>query len=144
MLGENERLDIAADREISDDAHPTRGKQCEQLVEDHIAHRLVADRSVAILVEGEFQALQLNDVLFWHVVNRHGSKIRETRSGTETGELWSLEMDNVIPLRMGIGPSFQVVCFDLVCTVSARRALRFIHTMLSPLLPGMIGGAMRS
>ena len=52
-------------------------------------------------------------------------------------------MNNVIPRRMGIGSSFQLVCFDLICTISARRALRFIHTVLSPLLPGIIGGAIQ-
>ncbi len=123
MLSEDDRLDIAADREISDDAHPSWGEQGDQLVEDHIAHRLVADLPIAILVHVEFQTFQLDDVLIWHIINDNGGKVRKARSRTETGELWSLQVDNVVSPRMGIGPWFQVVRFDFIFTVSAWRAL---------------------
>ena len=75
MLGEDDRLDIATHIEVGDHAHPAWGEQGDQVVEDRIARRLVADLPLAIAVDIELQTLQFDDILIWHIVNADRGKI---------------------------------------------------------------------
>src|SRR5258708_39619311 len=53
MLGEDDRLDIAAYGEIGDHAHPARREQRKQVIQYGIGCRLVADLAVAIFIDVE-------------------------------------------------------------------------------------------
>ena len=53
MLGEDDRLDIAAYGEIGDHAHPARREQRNQVIQYGIGCRLVADLAVAIFIDVE-------------------------------------------------------------------------------------------
>ena len=54
MFGKDDRLDIPTNREIGDHTHPARGKQCNQIIEDRIGCRLMADLPIAIRVDVQF------------------------------------------------------------------------------------------
>ncbi len=82
MLGENDCLDIATDREISNHTHPTWREQSYQIVEDGIGCCLVTDLPVTVFIDIEFQTLQFDDVLIGHIVDNDGGKIWEARPGT--------------------------------------------------------------
>ena len=75
MFGEDDRLDIATYREVSNYTHPARGEQRNQIVEDRVGSGFVADLPVAIFINIELQALQFYHVLAWYVVDGNGGKI---------------------------------------------------------------------
>jgi hypothetical protein len=77
VLGEDERFDIATHIKVSDHPHPAWGEQGDQVVKDHVGRRLVADLPLAILVDIEFQTLQFDNLLIWHIVNADRGKIRK-------------------------------------------------------------------
>lgn len=77
MLGENDRLDIATDRKISNHTHPAWREQSYQIVEDGIGGCLVTDLPVTVFIDIEFQTLQFDDVLIRHIVDDDGGKIGE-------------------------------------------------------------------
>lgn len=131
MFGEDDRFDIASHSEVSNHAHPTRGEQGDQLVQDGIGRCLVADLAIAIAIDVEFQALQFDEVLIRHIVDGNGGKIGEARPRTEAGELWKFQMHDIIPVGMSIGPSFQAVCLYLVYAIPTMCAVLrlFVHSV---------------
>src|SRR5260221_1675586 len=83
MLGEDDRLDIAAYGEIGDHAHPARREQRKQVIQYGIGCRLVADLAVAIFIYVELLAFQLHDILIKHVIYDDRGTIREARSWSQ-------------------------------------------------------------
>jgi hypothetical protein len=120
VLGKDKGLDIAARIEIGDHAHPPWREQGYQVIQDGVGCRLMADLSVAIFIDVKLQAFQFHNILVWYVVNDDRSKIWEARSWAEAGELRNLKVGYVVPLRVGIGPCFQLAGLDFLYTVSGR------------------------
>src|SRR2546421_11828538 len=114
VFGEDDRFDIATYREISNHTHPARGEQRDQIVEDGVSRRFVADLPVTIFIDIELQGLQFYHVPVWYVVNGNGGKIGKARPGTEAGELRYLQVHDVISLCVCIGPYFQLAGLYLI------------------------------
>ena len=56
MLGKDNRLDVATYRKVRDYAHPAWREQRNQVIQNGIGCRLMADLSITILIDVEFQA----------------------------------------------------------------------------------------
>jgi len=134
VFRENDRLDIASNGEICHHTHPTRGEQRYQVVEDSVSGRFMADLPVTVCIDVKFEALELHDLLIWYVIDRNRGKIRETGPGTEAGEFGDLQVYDVIPLRVGVGPDFELTLLDFISPISAWDAvLLFVHRVFSPI-----------
>jgi len=134
VFSKDDRLDIAPNGEIGDHPHPTRVEQRYQVVEDGVRGCFMADLPVAVFIDVEFEALELHDLLIWYIIDRNRGKIRETGPGTEAGEFGDLQVYDVIPLRVGVGPDFELTLLDFVSPISAWDAvLLFVHRVFSPI-----------
>lgn len=51
MLGKDNGLDVAAHIEVGDHTHPAWGEQRNQVIQDGIRCRLMADLPVAIIID---------------------------------------------------------------------------------------------
>jgi len=132
VFSEDNRLDIASNGEICDHPHPTRGEQRYQVIEDGVSGCFMANLLVAIFIDVEFEALELHDLLIWYIVDRNCGKIREAGPGTEAGEFGDLQVYDVIPLHVSVGPVFELTLLDFVYPISAWDAvLLFVHSVFS-------------
>ncbi len=134
MFRENDRLDIASNGEICHHPHPTRGEQRYQVVEDSVSGRFMADLPVTVCIDVKFEALELHDLLIRYVVGRNRGKIREAGPGTEAGKFRNLQVYDVIPLRVGVGPDFELALLDFVSPIPPWGAVvLFVQRAFSPI-----------
>src|SRR6476620_722184 len=102
ILRGDDRLDIAANVEIADQLGPAGPAGQDELVEDAIHHGLVEDMLVAITVEIELEGAQLDNVLVGDESKVNRGEIRVPGERTETGELRTTELDQVISIGIGV------------------------------------------
>ncbi len=79
-----------------------RTQQMHQIGKDVVRHLLVEGPDIAKAPQVELEALQLDAVLIWHIVDQDRGKVWLARLWTDTGELRALKLDLVVATRLGI------------------------------------------
>src|SRR5579875_889699 len=94
----------------------------------------MADLPIAIAVDIELEALQLNYRAVRDIIDDDGSEIREARARTETGKLGNLQVNDVVALGVRIRPGFQAIGGNLIQPVASRHTrllLLFTHRRMT-------------
>src|SRR5205814_8196405 len=96
-------------QEVAHHLTPARLQRAHQVVEDTVGDRLVECSFVAEAPQVELERLQLDAELVGHVGDADGGEIRLARHRAQAGELRALEADFIIPLRLGIRESLEIL-----------------------------------
>src|SRR3954466_4593813 len=109
MPRDDDRVDSAADEEISGDFAAARLQCRDEIVEDPVGDGLVERALVAVAPEVELEALELHAELAGHVADADGREVRLPRHRAEAGELRRLEADLVLAIRLRIGKGLELL-----------------------------------
>src|SRR5688572_3788906 len=100
-------LDAAADREITDDRHSSRGARSHEIVEDLVGDGLVKDPSIAKPDHVVLQRLQLDTAVAGHVADADFAEVRKACLRADGGELRAVDRDLEVALRTRIRECLQ-------------------------------------
>ncbi len=101
------RGDAAAGAEVADNGHAARCTAPRQIVENSISQIFVEDALVAVTLEIELDRFKLQAELVGTIRDMDRAEIGLAGLGAETGKFRTIDLDIVIPLRMGILERFQ-------------------------------------
>lgn len=97
----------AAHGEFSGHAHPARITSIAHLIEEPVSDRFVKDALIAEAVVIELERFQLNARLVGDVLQFNRGEVGHSCDRAHGCELRGEVVDHVIPVRCGIGESFQ-------------------------------------
>ncbi|OGI50286.1 MAG: hypothetical protein A3A87_02015 [Candidatus Muproteobacteria bacterium RIFCSPLOWO2_01_FULL_60_18] len=80
-----------------------------QIVQNPVGHVLVEMPLVAVGPDIKFQGLQLHAQPVRDVFQGQAGEVRLAGPGTQTGELRTFDLDDIIPVRMRIGEGIQIL-----------------------------------
>src|SRR5262249_7793071 len=103
------RGDSAAHGEIANDFHASRLGRGAQVVEDAVRDRLVEGALVAVAPQVELERLELDTKLIRHVLDPDAREVGLPRERAKARELRTIELDQVVPLRPGVGEGLEVL-----------------------------------
>jgi hypothetical protein len=103
VLDGDDRLDVAAHLEVTDDLDPTWLRRGHEVVEDLVDDRLVKSVLVTIVVQVELERPELDDQLIGHVPQVDRRKVGIARAWTEAGKLRAAQFNQVITVGSRIG-----------------------------------------
>ena len=107
VSGRHRRGDAAARREVSDDDHPARREQRDQIVEDLVGDRLIEDAAIAEVVEVVLERLQLDTSRIGHVGDADFAEIGHSGLRADRGELRAADGDLVVAFRSRVGEGLE-------------------------------------
>ena len=102
MLGDDCRIDAAADIEFRRQPHEARREQLHQVIENSVCHSFVERAFVAERPDIKFQRFQFDARICWNVLEEHCGEVGLTCLRTETGELRQPHPNRVVALRIRI------------------------------------------
>lgn len=94
--------DTAANFKLTAHAEAARTQHSHQVREDVVGDFLVEGSDVAEAPQVELQALQLDALLIWHVVDQDRGKVGLAGLRADTRKLRALELNLVVATRLGI------------------------------------------
>jgi len=92
-------VDAATHKPFGGDAHETGLAGLGQVGQDVVGDFFVESAVIAVAPHIHLQAFELNALLVRDVVNREVRKVGLAGEGAKAGELWDLELDDVVALR---------------------------------------------
>jgi hypothetical protein len=115
MLGNDRRIDAAADVEIGRDTHESGRQECAQIAEDLVRNRLMKRSYVPERPDIAFQRFELDAEGARDVLDQQRREIRLARSRAQAGEFRIANPDHVIVLRVWVRKRLEPLRARLSC-----------------------------
>ena len=95
MVGRDDRVDVPAHREVSDDFDVVWIEKVDHVLDDHVRDVFVEDFFISEPVDVELQRLQFDAVLIGNVFNFYRCEIREPAARAKARKLRAREFDRI-------------------------------------------------
>jgi len=118
IVGNHHGVNAASNVEISLDMRSPRPDGGHQIVEDLVGDSLVKRSLVAIRPEVELPRFQLHAKSIRNVFHANRREVRLPSFGAQTSEFGTLETNDIVPIRVGIGESLVSRFLDAVVAIA--------------------------
>ena len=107
IRGGHHSFDSTADREITDDGHPSRRARGDEIIEDLVGDRFVEDPAIAKADHVVLQRFQLDTAIARHVADADFAEVWKAGLRAHRGELGKVDGDFEIALGTRIRECLQ-------------------------------------